>query len=577
MPAIKPIAEQKGYDIYPSFSIGDGKISTGINSLAKIIACEEVVIIDGFAGIFFDLLKDELDSILITDYNIEYKWINVSLFLKSEKEINELVGPSLGGDDPLFGTRTELTLSGFFCPETLKTPLTSEGKTHYIIYGIGASLFSSKGLLIYFDLPKNELQFRARAGKVTNLGASDPGDPKKMYKRFFFVDWVILGKHKQNIIEKIDILADGQRVSDITWITGNDFRKSLSDMSQSALRVRPWFEPGTWGGSWIKDNIKGVNPDVPNYAWSFELITPENGLIIESSGIMLEFSFDFLMYYKAKAILGDGYERFGTEFPIRFDFLDTFDGGNLSIQCHPKPDYILEHFGEKFTQEETYYILDTKDNAEVYLGFQEDADKEEFRNVLTDSYNNGKAVEIEKFVQKHDSHKHDLFLIPYGTIHGSGKNNLVLEISITPYIFTFKMYDWLRPDLDGKPRPLNIDRGMENLLFDRKGSKVKDELICRPVLIDEGPDWKLFHLPTHLTHLYDVLRYHFNSEICISKKNKFHVLNLVEGDRICVEITGRTGGVFSFAETFIMPSTIDNYKVINLSDKPAILIAAFIK
>ncbi len=578
LPEIKPESHNESYDIYPSFRIDENQILKGFNSIAELFTGYRNIIIDGYTGVFYDDFRKKISKYL-NFRGKKLSWQRSLDFLKPAEEIDRMISPYTGGDDPVFGKKTDLSLEDFFNIPGLKSIKPDQDADISFIIGPGASMAGWKGLLVYIDLPKNEIQFRSRAGSIVNLGSLAPEDPKLMYKRYYFIDWVVFNKHKRAILPDIDVVIDGQHPDDPSWMKGNVLRKSLSVMSRNLFRVRPWFEPGTWGGSWIKDNIGALNHNVPNYAWSFELIAPENGLLFESSGILLEVSFDTLMFQEGKALLGDCSERFGINFPIRFDFLDTFNGGNLSVQCHPRTEYMKQHFGEDFTQEETYYILDTRDNAQVYLGFCDSINPDEFRQELEDSFLESKTVDIEKHVQKHYASKHDLFLIPPGTIHGSGKNNLVLEISSTPYIFTFKMYDWLRPDLDGKPRPLNISRAMDNLYFDRKGSYNEEKLISKPVLMDKGNDWQLWHLPTHEMHLYDVHRYHLNNsaEIDIETKNKCHVLNLVEGSSIMVVTRDGMKSIFHYAETFVIPAATNSYRITNLSENEAIIVKAFVK
>ncbi len=564
------------YDVYPAFPVEDGEIFTGFDALADWICRRDKVVIDGYVGVFWDNIREKLTAQLKARGK-SVVWREVQSAMLDEKDLDKLVEPFLNGDDPLFGKRCDKGLSDFFVREKLEKLVPDSGFEINILAGPGAALAHWNGALVYIDLPKNELQYRMRAKSIANLGKSTPEDSTQMYKRFYFVDWVILNRHKKSLLPSLDIIVDGQRPEEITWMTGQSFRSGLKKMGSSAFRVRPWFEPGVWGGTWIKENIPASNKDVVNYAWSFELIAPENGIMFQKDGRVLEASFDFLMYQDNEAVLGEAAIRFGDDFPIRFDFLDTFDGGNLSIQCHPRPEYIKEVFGEPFTQDEAYYILDTKNDAHVYLGFQESIDSTRWKNELAGSQAGSTPVEIDDYVQSHPAHKHDLFLIPNGTVHGSGVNNLVLEISSTPYIFTFKMYDWLRMDLYGKPRPINIEHAFNNLYFDRKGEKVEHELIAEPVLIEEGTDWKLYHLKTHPLQFYDVHRYEFQTELHIRTEHKCFVMSLVEGSSIVVQTENGVLRRFNYAETFIVPASANYFRIKNGGRLPAKLLKVFVK
>ncbi len=577
IPTIHNFLPEGKYDIYPGFPLPNGKIFSGFESLAKqIIKSGRNIVIDGYGGIFWQDFRDKLNGELEKFGQIA-TWQNVESAMFPPSKIKEIINPFLGGTDPVFGKRYTGGIEDLFDPEKLRKLKPNNQAKINILYGCGATLAGWKALVVYLDLPKNEIQFRSRAGSITNLGMSESLPPKEMYKQFYFVDWVVLNRHKASILAKIDLMVDVQRIDEPVWMSGSDLRAGLDLMAHNYFRVRPWFEPGPWGGQWIRNHITQLPQDVPNYAWSFELIVPENGLLFESSGILLEVSFDTLMFQNSKEVMGNFEERFSTEFPIRFDFLDTFEGGNLSVQCHPSFEYIRENFGERFTQDEAYYILDSQPGSRVYLGFQETIDPNLFKSELEKSFRENVEIPIDKFVNSLPSSKHDLFLIPNGTIHGAGINNLVLEISTTPYIFTFKMYDWMRLDLDGAPRPLNIQRAFDNLKFERKGEIIEKEYKSHPYILETGKDWKVYHLPTHQNHFYDVHRVEFDSTYYNTTEGSPHVLSLVEGDWIILETSSGMRKRFNYAETFVIPAATNNYRLINETDQTNKVVITFLK
>lgn len=159
--------------------------------------------------------------------------------------------------------------------------------------------------------------------------------------------------------------------------------------------------------------------------------------------------------------------------------------------------------------------------------------------------------------------KHDHFLIPAGTIHCSGRNSMVLEISATPYIFTFKLWDWSRLGLNGLPRPIHLQHGLANIQWDRQREWVQNNLINHTREVAQGPGWREEATGLHDFEFIETRRHWFTEPVPHDTGGTLNVLNLVEGDEAVVESPEDAFEPFvvHYAETFIVPACVGPYRI----------------
>ncbi len=492
--------------------------------------------------------------------------IATSDLLKSPSEI-ELMVSSVLGDDPVFGRMNSIEIGDFF--ESAKLAHLREEVQSWkhgllAIVGAGASLLSpAPDYLIYADLARWEIQQRQRQNLIGNLGADNLEEsPALKYKRAFFVDWRAADHLKKSLLQKIDFWLDMN--GDMPkLVTGGAVRDGLKQVAGRPFRVVPYFDPGPWGGHWMEE-VCDLPKGMPNYAWCFDCVPEENSLLLAFGETRIEIpAMNLTLLYPLELLGASVLSRFGAEFPIRFDFLDTMGGGNLSLQVHPKTQFIREHFGMQYTQDESYYLLDAAEDGSVYLGLQTSIDREAMIQRLKAAHDDGVTFNAERYVNRFPARKHDHFLIPAGTIHCSGKNSMVLEISATPYIFTFKLWDWGRLGLDGQPRPIHLDHGLANIAWNRDTEWVRKNLINRIEPLSEGPGWREERTGLHELEFIETRRHWSRSSTPHNTQGTVNVLNLVEGDEVVVE--SPTGAfeplVVHYAETFIVPASVGPYSV----------------
>ena len=570
------------YDKTPVFPVSDHAdscrrgweaIGAELKTAVQKLATNPVVVaVDCYGGVLDDEVLPALRRFLSPDLLISTE---ESAFHAPE-EIDRICEPYLGGNDPVFGYLSRLEMKDFLSPERVRVVrerIAQRDGGVVLVYGPGASLCCDPDLLVYADLARWEIQRRQREGLVGNLGVHNHGVKASMlYKRAFFIDWRVCDAHKRGLFHRWDFLLDTNQPDDPKMIPGVAFRAAMKEAVRRPFRVVPLFDPGPWGGQWMKE-VCDLDPTPPNYAWCFDCVPEENSLLLGFGETQVEIPAINLVFHEPEGLLGEPvYGRFGAEFPIRFDFLDTMEGGNLSFQVHPLVDYARRHFGLSYTQDESYYILDAGTDAEVYLGLEEGVDPDAMMEALRKAQKDPKQpFPDEDFVTRFPARKHDHFLIPAGTCHCSGRNTMVLEISHTPYIFTFKLWDWGRFGLDGLPRPINLERGREVIRWERTGAWAKEHLVNAIEPLASGDGWREEHTGLYRSEFIETRRHWFTKPVPHHTRGEsVHVINLVEGGEAVVESPDGAFAPFPvhFAETFIIPAAVGAYTIRPTTDNP---------
>lgn len=566
-----------GYDRFPSVP-APGRTWVDAEAWRELAAASRerggVVLVDAYPGVALAQVRASLAAAL-PGVEIE----DVEQAARPIAEIDALIAPNLT-DDRVFGVLARHPLSAFYDADLLaelrqRLDDRADDAEPVFVLGWGAALLDVPGaVLVLADLARWEIQQRMRAGQPNWRCAERDPDMLRAYKRGFFVEWRTADEHKRALFDRLDYVLDTHGVrpgpnqgdrnglpdAPPVLISGDTFRAGLAAAAQRPFRVVPFFDPGVWGGQWMKD-VCDLDRSVDKYAWCFDCVPEENSLLLDVGGTVVELPALDLVLAHPRELLGERtFARFGAEFPIRFDFLDTMEGGNLSLQVHPLTDYIQRTFGMAYTQDESYYLLDAADDAVVYLGLKTGVDPDAMLTALATAQEGGEPFPATEFVNEFPAKKHDHFLIPAGTVHCSGANSMVLEISATPYIFTFKMWDWERVGLDGRPRPIHLDHAARNIQWSRDTAWAAAHLVGRVEQIASGEGWTEERTGLHEYEFIETRRHWFTGAVGHDTGGTLHVANLVEGSAAVVEGDFEPFTVH-YAETFIVPAAVGAYTI----------------
>ena len=516
--------------------------------------------------------------------------------LKSGKEIDAIIDPLLIWDtkiDPtlLYGKVYKGGYQGLMDEartEAFKkaVPASRQAGKISVVYGYGSLIPELRELYdvkVFFDLTPMKSMLRIRRGEYSNLGKERPGIINRTIRRCYYCDFecAVRNRHElweNNVPDWYVLDNDPQNLQLMPFGTFSDI---CAQLVKYPFRAKPCYLEGVWGGSYMK-KLRNLPDEMRNAAWVFDFIPMEVSVVVEAGDEKLDINYCSFVHKEGVNLMGeDCVKKFEGYFPIRFNWDDSYHStGNMSIQCHSGGEYNVKNYNEFGRQDESYYVVVTGHNAKTFIGFRDDADIPQFFRDIEAADTEHKPCDYMKYVSYEESKPGLQVMLPAGTIHSSGRNQVILEIgSLTIGSYTYKMYDYLRLDFDGKQRPIHTRLGEENVRQDRRYSVIHDPespeyIVQKPRLAASGEGWEEYILGENPQVYFSLRRLEFEKKCEQDTGGKlFHVLTLVDGDAVRVRSVRHPERYFDlqFMDIVCVPADMGRYVIENLGREPVMV------
>jgi mannose-6-phosphate isomerase-like protein (cupin superfamily) len=569
----------RGYDPSPHYPVRGGEVALGWEPAAATLpAGVRVLAVDGPAVLNWEAVGERLGVALAAavgaasdgDGPGRVEVVDVRDAARPWPEVLARTESTALEHDPDFATLAGGTLADLMDPAALAAlaalPAPDGAADRLtVLVGPGAAL-ADADLLWWVDLPKRYAEAAVGAGHGRHLAA--PADLAPTTRRLFYIDWPLLDRHRDAMAGRIDRWFDVTDTDNPVSVGGEALRATCRELATRPFRTRPTFNTTPWGGHWAQREL-GLNQEAENTALGYELIAPESGVLLgadDDPARCVEVPFQLVVALAPVDVLGPAvHDTFGTSFPIRFDYLDTVDGGNLSVHCHPQTDFMRQVFGWPYTQHESYYLMVAGETSKVFLGLRDGADVGAFHHAAHQADSHAVPFDIEEYVQTFPAEHGQLYLVPAGTPHGSGEGNVVLEVSATPYLYSLRFYDWLRRDSSDKQRKVHVEHAFRNLDPARSGAAVGRDLVQRPRAVAGGDGWQEELIGALPDMFFEVRRIAIEPDGAAEQHTagRFHVLTVVDGDGALVTTAAGHTHRLNYAETLAVPASVGGYRVRN--------------